>query len=231
MKYVACLPFKVKEFRDEFMKTCKLDNLLEIDNTENNIGIMASHNLAIKKMYDEDADWLIVMSAAIRFGESGGLDLVEHLGKTEHKIVEASGVYGWHLIAFHRTVIDAVGEWDTNFTPYGYDDLDYSMRIQKTFTGSHPGNDRSYLWAKEKFDVSDTIMAHSIKIGGLTSSPEHEEALRKYYKAKWGFFPGGEKSIDDIYNHPFNNPNNNIKYFPKNENEKYHISRFEEKLV
>jgi hypothetical protein len=205
--------------------------LLEIDNTENNIGIMASHNLGIKKMYDEDADWLIVMSAAIRFGESGGLDLVEYLGKTEYKIVEASGVYGWHLIAFHRTVIDAVGEWDTNFTPYGYDDLDYSMRIQKTFNGSHPGKDRSYLWTREKFDVSDTIMAHSIKIGGLRSSPEHEEAIRQYYKAKWGFLPGGEKSIDDIYDYPFNDPHNDIKYFPKNENEKYHISGFEKGLI
>ena len=48
VKYVVCLPFRVKEFRDEFMNNCKLDNILEIDNTVNNIGIMASHNLGIK---------------------------------------------------------------------------------------------------------------------------------------------------------------------------------------
>ena len=59
MKYVVCLPFRVQEFRDEFMSNCKLDNILEIDNTVNNIGIMAAHNLGIKKLYEDDADWLI----------------------------------------------------------------------------------------------------------------------------------------------------------------------------
>ena len=226
MTYVACLPFKVKEFRDEFAKTCKLDNLLEIDNTENNIGIMASHNLGVQKMYESGADWLIVMSAAIRFGKSGGLDVVELLNKTNYKIVESTGVYGWHLIAFHRSVIDVVGEWDTNFTPYGYDDLDYSIRIQKAFSNSHPGNDRSHLWTKESFDVSDTIMGHSIKIGGVVSTPVHEKAIRDYFEAKWGM-PPGQGSIDDCYDSPFNNSNNSLSYFPRNADEEYHISSFE----
>ena len=35
MKYVVCLPFRVQEFRDEFMSNCKLKNILEIDNTVN----------------------------------------------------------------------------------------------------------------------------------------------------------------------------------------------------
>jgi hypothetical protein len=228
MKYVACLPFKVKEFRDEFIKTCKFDNLLEVDNTENNIGIMASYNLGIQKMYAEDADWLIAMSAAIRFGEPGGLDAIEYLKNTEYKIVEGAGLYGWHFIAFHRSIIDAVGEWDTNFTPYGYDDIDFSIRIQKLFKDSHPGDYGSFLWTKQKFDISDTIMAHSIKVGGLTSSPEHEEALRQYFEAKWGL-PPDQGSIDDVYDYPFNDSSNSLKYFPKDKSEQYHISNFEKK--
>jgi hypothetical protein len=226
MTYVACLPFKVKEFRDEFAKTCKLENVLEIDNTENNLGIMISHNLGVKKMYETGADWLIIMSAAIRFGESGGLDLVEYLNKTNYRIVEATGVYGWHLIAFHRSVIDVVGEWDVNFTPYGYDDLDYSIRIQKAFANSNPGDNGSHLWTKESFDVSDTIMGHSIKIGGVVSTPSHEKAIRDYYEAKWGL-PPGRGSVDDVYDYPFDNPDNELSYFPRNENDPYHISVFE----
>ena len=77
MKYVVGLPYRVKSFRDSLMATCKLENVFEIDNTENNIGFSASHNLGIQKMYDDGADWYIVMSAAVRFGEPGGLDFIE----------------------------------------------------------------------------------------------------------------------------------------------------------
>jgi hypothetical protein len=116
MKYVVCLPFRVQLFRDKFMAGCKLENILEIDNTENNLGVMASHNLGVKKMYEDDADWLIIASAAIRFGHKGGLDFIEYLENANAHIVEAYGVYGWHLIAFRRDVIDAVGEWDERFS-------------------------------------------------------------------------------------------------------------------
>ena len=51
MKYVVGLPYRVKSFRDSLMATCKLENVFEIDNTENNIGFSASHNLGIQKMY------------------------------------------------------------------------------------------------------------------------------------------------------------------------------------
>jgi hypothetical protein len=229
MKYVACLPFLVQDFRNEFMENCKLD-IFEVDNTINNIGIMASHNLAIQKMYDDDAEWLIIFSAAIRFGKSGGLDILEFLKTTEHKIVEAKNVYGWHLIAFHRDIINSVGEWDTNFTPYGYDDLDYSNRIQKAFPNSHCKNGgNSYLWCKQKFDVSDTIMGHSIKVGKLTSSPEHEHSIRRYFEFKWGL-PPGTGTIEEVYNYPFNDLNNSIAYFPKNDSEKYHISKVKSRV-
>ena len=35
MKYVVGLPYRVKSFRDSLMATCKLENVFEIDNTEN----------------------------------------------------------------------------------------------------------------------------------------------------------------------------------------------------
>ena len=160
MKYVVGLPYRVKSFRDNLMATCKLENVFEIDNTENNIGFAASHNLGIQKMYDDGAEWYIVMSAAVRFGEPGGLDFIEILKNTESVIIEALGVYGWHFIAFHKTLIDKVGFWDTNFTPYGYEDLDYSMRIQRAFLLEYDDHwekivKNKTLWDKVKIEIKD----------------------------------------------------------------------------
>jgi len=213
MKYVVCLPFKVQEFRDEFMLSCKLEDILEIDNTTNNIGVMASHNLGVKKMYEDDADWLIIMSAAIRFGESGGLDIIDYLNKTDAQIVEGFELYGWHLIAFRRDVVNAVGGWDENFTPYGYDDLDYSIRIRKAIP--------NVKWEKIKFDVSDTVMGHSINIGGVRSN---DNILHQYFCNKWGHYPGGGNPIDEYYDTPFNLPIVSIKYCPE-KNDPDHVSK------
>lgn len=212
MKYVACLPFRVQEFRDDFMSGCKL-NIFEIDNTQNNIGIMASHNLGIEKLYEDNAEWLIVFSAAVRFGESGGLDIIEHLSKTDAQIVEGKPLFGWHLMAFRKDVIDTVGGWDENFTPYGYDDLDYAIRIKKAIP--------NVKWEKTFFDVSDTVMGHSINIGGVRSK---DNILHQYFYNKWGHYPGGGNPTEEYYDTPFNLPDVDIKYCPK-EDDLNHVSR------
>jgi hypothetical protein len=194
------------------MATCKLDNILEIDNTVNNLGVMVSHNLGVKKMYEEDADWLIIMSAALRFGERGGLDIIEYLETTDAQIIEGFELYGWHLMAFRRDVVDAAGGWDENFSPYGYDDLDYSIRIKKAIP--------DVRWEKIKFDVSDTIMGHSIKLGGVRSN---DNILHQYFFNKWGHYPGGGHPIEEYYDTPFNLPNVDIKYCPL-EDDDNHVS-------
>lgn len=206
MKYVVVLPYIVKRFRDACMENCKFENVLEIDNTARNMGIMASHNLGIEKMYEEDADWLIVMSAAVRFGDRGGLDFIKTLETTDWKVVEADPVYGWHLIAFHRSVIDKVGYWDTNFTPYGYDDLDYSLRIRKAFA-----DDPEFKWEKVTIDITDTIMGHSLRLGDVRPN---DEALMAYYENKWGMSPGSGENASNTFNTPFNDPSLDLKYFP-----------------
>jgi hypothetical protein len=212
MKYVACLPFRVKEFRDEFMSGCKL-NIFEVDNTENNLGIMVSHNLGVKKLYEDDAEWFIILSAALRFGEPGGLDLIEYLKTTDAQIVEGFDLYGWHLMAFRKDVVDAVGEWDENFSPYGYDDLDYAIRIKKAIP--------NVKWEKIKFDISDTVMGHSISLGGVRSN---DNVLHQYFYNKWGHYPGGGNPIEEYYDTPFNLPNVDVKYYPK-EDDINHVSR------
>lgn len=208
MKYTVVLPYVYEPYFKECIKTCKFDpnNMLVIDNTKENIGIMRSHNLGVKKMHDDDSDWLIILSAAIRFGKKGGLDFIEALEKhPDHIALEAADVFGWHLIAFSRNLVDKVGLWDENFTPYGYDDLDYSWRIQQAF-----GLDaRSQLWEKVYIDVKDTTMAHSLELGGV--KPDNEK-LRQYYYKKWGVLP--EDNHDNAFVRPFNFTGNPLTYWP-----------------
>jgi hypothetical protein len=225
MKYVVVVPYTVQSIMDEFMATCKLENVLQVNNTIDNIGCMASHNLGVDKMYETESDWLVVISPAIRFGEPGGLDFIEKLKTTEYKIVEGMGVFGWHLIAFHKDVIDKVGKWDTNFTPYGYDDLDFSVRIQKAFPYAFSDDEKFVintekvsLWTKELVDVKDTIMSHSMKLNKINTDDPHH---REYYEKKWGQKPGTGEHLLNTHKNPFNNIEYDIKYFSNDYYEKW----------
>lgn len=203
MKYTVVLPYVDHKYAIDCIASLKLENVLKIDNCFENKGIMRSHNLGIDKMHSDNADWLIILSAAIIFGPPGGLDFIAEIEKRPNDIVvEAAGVYGWHLIAFSRRVIDRVGKWDENFTPYGYDDLDYSWRIQRAFQ-LDPVHQ---IWEKVPVNLRDRGMAHSIHIGNIKT--QKDEELRKYFIKKWGAVP------IPIYTHPFNEEKNDISYWP-----------------
>lgn len=209
MKYTVVLPFAYKPYAVECINTMKFheDNLLLVDNTVNNMGIMKSHNLGIDKMFADDSDWLIIVSAAVRFGEPGGLDFVDQLAEhSEHHVIEAAGVFGWHLIAFHRRTIELAGKWDENFTPYGFDDIDYSLRIQKALRLDNT----KQLWEKVPVDVKDMGMGHSIKLAKVhaPASP-----LIDYFVRKWGRHPGAYQDRD--FDFPFNDPRNSLQYWPQ----------------
>lgn len=215
-RYVAVLPWVYQPFRDEFMKTCKLE-VLEIDNSYKNLGIMRSHNIGIDKMREENADWLIVMSAAIRFGETGGLDFIAQLdpeficiGAADKKKWDNEaqvGIFGWHLIAFSRECIEKVGKWDANFSPYGWDDIDYSIRMQKAF----PDPEYSRRTKKVSVDVSDTIMAHSINLAGVRTDNNHHV---EYIKKKWNYDVGGDNPLTKMYDHPFRDSAKSLSWWP-----------------
>jgi len=217
MRYVAVCPFAYQPYFDEFIKTCKIpkENMLFIDNTVENIGIMKSHNKGVEFMREQNADWLIVMSAGIRFGEKGGLDFIEELEKTDGLLLHGKGLWksdpeqrimalGWHLTAFHKSVFDAVGGWDENFSNYSLDDVDLTMRIQKHF-----GKD--YKNRAVEVDMVHESTAHSVslaKVKACAHAPRHS-----YFMRKWG--KDCHEWQSDGYEHPFNNPKHPLSYCPK----------------
>lgn len=206
MKYVAVMPFIVESFKDDCLAACKLDNLLLVDNTIDNRGVMRSHNLGVDFMRDQDADWLIVLSAAIRFGPAGGLDLVRMLDTSHARahVVNAVGVYGWHLMAFARETVELAGRWDENFYPYGWDDNDYAIRIHKAQPEA--------AWWGATLEVTDTIMGHSIQLAGVTVDNEHH---LDYFTKKWGDVPG--PPFEAYHDTPWGDPGHAVGYWPATE--------------
>lgn len=224
MKYLVVVPFAYRPYFDEFMATVKIprENMLLIDDTAQPgaIGIMRAHNVGIDQMKSRGADWLIIMSAAVRFGATGGLDFLKILeehpdyhvihGASENvvggKQADPAGgghnkVFGWHLTAFNKSVFEAIGRWDENFSPYGFDDIDLSLRIRKGIP--------NVRWDTFPCDVTDTTMSHSINLAGVVSPSEPRIA---YFVEKWGRHPGAWQW--DGWEHPFNNPEHPLAYWP-----------------
>lgn len=206
MNYVVVMPWRVREYRDACLARCKLDNVLEIDNSAHNRGVMRSHNIGVDEMRAQDADWLIVLSAAIRFGDAGGLDFVRALEHcADHAVVNAEGVYGWHFLAFARDTVELAGRWDENFYPYGWDDADYAIRIHK----SRPGA----VWSGIKaLDLSDTVMGHSLADGTVTVDNEHH---LDYFEKKWGHRTG--PPFEMFYDTPWDDPTIDVRWWPEND--------------
>lgn len=123
---------------------------------------------------------------------------------TEIFMVRRNGRPMWsgNCSAFHRRVFDTVGRWDSNFDPYGCDDLDLSLRLQKHFKGA-PG------WDTYPCDVSDTVMAHSINLAGIVSPYPPRAA---YFTRKWGRDPADWQNPG--FDHPFNDETLPLSFWP-----------------
>lgn len=201
MKYTVVLPSIYQAWTDLCLKNCKLENILVVDNTTENKGVAASWNLGIDNM--GRADWLIILSAAMRFGESGGLDFIEALEKAEDTIALEAGMgLGWHMIAFHKDTIEKVGRFDANFYPAYFEDIDYGHRIRLAF-----GNLDPPYWGKFMVDAGIAGWGHGLSLGQI---PGRGDETKAYMLEKWGDLSGAE-----LYEHPFNDPNNSIKYWPE----------------
>jgi hypothetical protein len=223
MKYVLVCPYAYSPYWEECLATIKLpaENILAVDNTTDNVGCNEGWNRGIDKLKEIDGDWLIVMSAAVRFGESGGKDMVEQLEKhPEAHIVHfaqkhipeqpfvrgnspsyAEGLLGWHLSAVRRDVIDNIGYFDPNFLA-DFGDLDYDIRVNKYYDKA--------LWLILPVDAHGTTMNHGVKLGGAVAPAEPSIA---YFATKFGVHPSAVAELG-TYRRPFNKDNGSLAFFP-----------------
>lgn len=217
MKYVVVVPYAYKPYFDDFKASLKIpeENCLFVDDTNpvGGIGIMKAHNMGIDFAKQKKVDYLIVMSAGIRFGEAGGLDFIKVIeehpellvinGAGENKETGEVMAMGYHLTAFKMDVFAAIGRWDENFTPYGFDDIDMMLRMKKYFAGQYKVNSI----AIDMFHVS---RSHSIELAHVVAP---SQPRIDYFVQKWGRHPGAWQW--DGWTYPFNNPEHNLAYWPQ----------------
>lgn len=191
MTYLAILPSIYRPWTNACLRSCRLDGVELVDNTRRNRGVAASWNLGVHHVRGEKLDWLIIMSAACRFGDAGGADFIEHLEATDGAeiAVEADNGVGWHLIAFPRFVLEKVGFFDENFHPAYYEDNDYAYRMRLEFGQSAP-------WPKVGVDVRLEGLQHGRDLANVQVD---FATLRSYYVRKWGGMPSHEH-----FTKPFN---------------------------
>jgi hypothetical protein len=223
MRYAVVVPYAYDVYFKYFRDTLKLprENCLFVNDTNppGGIGIMKAHNMGIAFAKEKNADWLIVMSAGIRFGEPGGLDFIKVVeDHPELLVINGAGKFkfedgheevlamGYHLTAFKMDIFNAIGRWDENFTPYGFDDIDMMLRMKKYF-----GN--QYKVDSFPVDMEHVSRSHSIQLANVESP---SEPRIKYFVEKWGRHPGAWQW--DGYAYPFNNPAYDLSFWPPAKN-------------
>lgn len=201
MKYAVVMPSIYPPYAEECLATCKFENILVVDNTVKNLGVAASWNKGIDYMHKINADWLILMSASMRFGPPGGLDFIEHLEQNPdaHAIAATDIKGGWHLIALSRKTIDTCGRFDQNFYPAELEDIDYATRMLKAFPDfNHP---------KFGIEAYCKSVAHGRLLAGVIKYDNHDFRV-KYILKKWGDIS------NPLWDYPFNDPKNPLTYWP-----------------
>jgi hypothetical protein len=177
VSYIVVLPSIDPVHTNACLATCKIGPVLVVDNTEVNRGVPASWNDGIALARKAEADWLVILSAGVRFSADGGQRFIDQLADqpSDTIAVEADAGLGWHLIAFARHAIEACGTFDENFTPGYWEDNDYGYRLRLLFPGAP--------WPKVPSGATLAAVAHGLKSGKVEVDFVRNEA---YYTEKWG---------------------------------------------
>jgi GT2 family glycosyltransferase len=201
MKYQIVMPFIHRPYMEECLETLRIprENILMVDNTKENIGVAASWNKGIERMRERGCDWLILLSAAMRFGQPGMLDFIEAISETNDDFLACEPSHGWHCIAIRARVFDIVGTFDENFYPIYFEDTDFGYRCQLSGI---------ICWGSvHGIKLESKGWSHSTKLANVKSDGER---LGAFMLKKWG----GTRDHYE-FKTPFNDPTRTIKDWKK----------------
>jgi hypothetical protein len=222
VSFVAVLPSIWPEWTELCLASMSYELLSQtvvVDNAapNRNLGVAASWNVGARILQQQEADWLVIISAAMRFGAPGGRDFLAELdaAPAEAWAIEAGPCprwpgmgFGWHLIAFRASTFERVGLFDENFWPAYFEDLDFGHRI-RCASGWAAGEEP--MWPKVDVDADLAGFAHGIHLAGVEQDPS---GLIRYYSRKWGVPPGAPAS-EVFYTNPFGDPKFPLSYWPE----------------
>lgn len=179
---------------------------LVVDNTETNLGVAASWNLGIDEAVTNGADWLVIVSESMRFGETGGADFEGQLtGSWATATCDRTcfwtlntgagfcrNGYGFHLFGLAMSTVEQVGRFDEIFYPAWWEDADYYRRMA---LAGMTGDTWTHL---DHIDAHLAACEHSTATGLVEGSWSD---TRPAYIRKWGGEQGSER-----YLRPYGNP-------------------------
>lgn len=144
-----------------------------------NLGVARSWNVGAREVLNRGLDYLVLMSASMRFGPMLHTTWVRQMETFwGSHLIESEG-HSWHLIAIHREALERVGLFDGAFYP-GYVEAD-DWITRMVLAGLPTSWPRAWVNA-----LSQGVAIHVQEL----SCPWGP--LRDYYAAKWGG-PKGEE--------------------------------------
>lgn len=196
--------------RDVFDQCQELEKQgAEVQYHPENIGCGGAMNVGLKKVVEENLDFVIILSPSALFTNSvqDFVDIIEETEKKEsnyYYLTVANLQTDLHAFAVTRKCIDEIGLYDENFYPVYYDDTDYGRRMQLA-------NAHRTLCTPPRIsqNLGGGLKSDQLAFDLYWANVEH---IHDYYIRKWG----GEHT-QETFTTPFNDPTKTIKDWEREE--------------
>lgn len=159
------------------------------------LGVARSWNIGAREVLDRGLDYLVLMSASMRFGPILHTTWRRQMDTFwGADVIEADG-HSWHLVAIHRRLFELVGLFDENYWPGYFEAEDFCYRLRMI--------NREGGWPR--------VWVNALSQGVNLTRPHVEcpaGPLLAYRRDKWGGDKGEEAFVLPWGDKP-------LSYFPK----------------
>lgn len=194
---------------DRVAKLCKMakGQGAEVINWPENRGCAASWNVGLKMIDEHAIDFVVILSPSCVWNNDV-TEFIEAVEKMEYEksrymyIARGQHQTDTHAFAITRKCLNEVGTFDENFHPVYFEDSDYYRRLDLI------GAKRTYIDGLRKSTALNGGVKHDLRV--WKQYLESAEALKKYYKVKWGGGPGRER-----FPTPFGLDTKDVRYWPE----------------
>ncbi len=175
----------------------------EIHRHPENIGCSGAMNIGLRKVLDENLDYVIILSPSALFENSvqDFVDIIEERERTERNyyyLTVANLQTDLHAFAITKRCVEEVGLYDENFYPVYYDDTDYGYRMGLI------GAKKTLVYPKRISQDLGGGLKHDARAFALYWANVNH--IHDYYVRKWGGEAGQE-----VFKTPFNDPKMTVK--------------------
>jgi len=184
-----------------------------------NIGKCASWNIALSKL-EKDLDFVVCMSPSEMFldSEEKFIRRIEYLESKAKMMLYMCNDY--HCVVTTKLGLQILGYHDENIWPIG-EDMDFYPRMFKAkfpFTDNGTWQFPNGVSRLHAADYTQTLgwASWNKGIAKAIITDDWQKAFDAYQIKKWGAcWKGPIELVDKMYDHPFNDPTKDIRWWPK----------------